>query len=69
MRITYDETEAHGFSAYVANFGRYNEAYGAVGAVVVLLLWFWLSAFLVLLGAELDAEIERRSMTNADAAT
>jgi len=38
-----------------------------VGAVVVLLLW--ISAFLVLLGAELDAEIERRSMTNADAAT
>ncbi|MGB8222355.1 MAG: YihY/virulence factor BrkB family protein [Polyangiales bacterium] len=58
-----------GFSAYVANFGRYNEAYGAVGAVVVLLLWFWISAFVVLLGAELDAEIERRSMTNADAAT
>jgi membrane protein len=40
-----------------------------VDAVVVLLLWFWISAFVVLLGAELDAEIERRSMTNADAAT
>lgn len=53
-----------GFSAYVANFGRYNEAYGAVGAFVVLLLWFWLSAFVVLLGAELDSEIERRAAMN-----
>ncbi len=53
-----------GFSAYVSNFGRYNEAYGAVGAVVVLLLWFWISAFVVLLGAELDAEIERQTGNN-----
>lgn len=52
------------FSAYVANFGRYDETYGAVGAAVVLLLWFWISAFVVIVGAELDAEIEHQ--TNED---
>jgi len=55
------------FSAYVANFGRYDQAYGAVGAVVVLLLWFWISAFVVIVGAVLDAEIEHQ--TNEDSTT
>src|SRR5690606_7326244 len=46
------------FSFYVANFGSYNQTYGALGAVVVLLLWFWLSAYVVLLGAEISSEAE-----------
>src|SRR5690606_9705218 len=43
------------FSFYVANFGSYNKTYGSLGAIVILMLWFWVSAFVVLLGAELDA--------------
>lgn len=49
------------FSIYVRNFGSYNETYGSLGAVVILLMWFWLSAFIVLLGAELNCEIERQT--------
>lgn len=50
-----------GFSLYVSQFGSYNETYGSVGAVVVLLLWFNLSSYVVLLGAELNAEIEHQT--------
>ncbi|MEC9483673.1 MAG: YihY/virulence factor BrkB family protein [Halomonas sp.] len=50
-----------GFSIYVRNFGSYNETYGSLGAVVILLMWFWLSAFIVLLGAELNSELERQT--------
>lgn len=50
-----------GFSIYVANFGNYNEAYGSVGAVVVLLLWLNLTAYAILLGAELNAEMEHQT--------
>jgi membrane protein len=48
------------FSFYVSQFGSYNKAWGALGAVVVLLTWLWLSALALLLGAEIDAEAERR---------
>jgi membrane protein len=47
-----------GFSAYVENFASYNETYGSLGGVVVLLMWFYLTAFAILLGAEINAEIE-----------
>ncbi|WP_457807620.1 YihY/virulence factor BrkB family protein [Kushneria sp. EE4] len=50
-----------GFSIYVRNFGNYNQTYGTIGAVMVLLLWFWLSAFIVLLGAALNCELERQT--------
>ncbi|HZA80714.1 MAG TPA: YihY/virulence factor BrkB family protein [Actinomycetes bacterium] len=50
-----------GFSWYVDNFGKYNQTYGALAAVIILLLWLFLSAFVVLLGAELDAESERQT--------
>jgi membrane protein len=50
-----------GFSWYVDNFGKYNQTYGALAAVIILLLWLFLSAFAVLLGAELDAETERQT--------
>lgn len=43
-----------GFSVYVSSYGSYNATYGALGAAVVLLLWFWLTALSVVLGAELN---------------
>ncbi|HLH49341.1 MAG TPA: YihY/virulence factor BrkB family protein, partial [Roseiarcus sp.] len=46
------------FSVYVSRFGSYDKTYGSLAAPVVLLLWFWLSALVVLLGAEIDAEME-----------
>jgi len=50
-----------GFAWYVANFGSYDKTYGSVGAIIVLLLWFYLSTFIVLIGAELNAEIEHQT--------
>lgn len=49
------------FSLYVTNFGSYNETYGAMGAVIIMLTWFLLSAYAVLIGAELNAELERQT--------
>jgi membrane protein len=49
------------FSWYVSNFGSYNETYGSIAAVVVLMLWFWVSALIVLLGAEWNAETEHQT--------
>jgi membrane protein len=51
----------YGFAFYVTNFGSYNETFGTLGGVIVLLLWMWLSAFIVLLGAEFDAEMEAQT--------
>lgn len=50
-----------GFSLYVANFGSYNATYGALGAVVVFLLWLYLLAYLLCVGAELNAELEKQT--------
>jgi len=49
------------FSAYVRNFGSYTETYGALAGVVILMTWLWLSAFIVLLGAELNAALEHQT--------
>jgi uncharacterized BrkB/YihY/UPF0761 family membrane protein len=49
-----------GFSWYVSAFNSYDKVYGSIGAVVVLLFWFWITAFSGILGAELDNVIERR---------
>ncbi|MFA5592537.1 MAG: YihY/virulence factor BrkB family protein [Micavibrio sp.] len=48
------------FSLFVSNFGRYNETYGSLGAVAVLLLWFWLNALTILFGAEVNASFRQR---------
>ena len=50
-----------GFGWYAASLGNYNATYGSLGGVVVLLLWLWLSAYVLLLGAELNAELERQT--------
>ncbi len=52
------------FSIYVGKFGSYEATYGALGAVVVLLLWLWVSALVLLVGAEIDGELDQRA-TNA----
>jgi membrane protein len=49
------------FSVYVGQFASYNKTYGSLGAVAVLLMWLYLSAFAVLLGAQLNAEMERQT--------
>lgn len=48
-----------GFSFYVSRFGSYDETYGAIAGVIVLLLWIWLANLSLLFGAEFDAELER----------
>jgi membrane protein len=49
------------FSWYLASFANYNATYGSLGAVVGLMIWLWISTILVLLGAELNAEIEHQT--------
>jgi membrane protein len=49
------------FSAYVANFGRFDKTYGPLGAVIGFMTWTWISSLVVLLGAELNAEIEHQT--------
>jgi membrane protein len=48
------------FSYYVAKFNSYDKTYGSIGAVIVLLMWFYVSAYTALMGALLDADLERR---------
>ena len=48
-----------GFSYYVANFSSYDKTYGSFGTVVVLMMWLYLSSYIVLAGAELNSEIEQ----------
>ncbi len=47
------------FGVYVANFGAYNKTYGTLGGVILFLTWLWISNLAILLGAELNAEVER----------
>lgn len=48
------------FSWYVANFNSYNEIYGSLGAVIAFMVWMWISTTIILLGAELNSELERQ---------
>jgi len=47
------------FGFYVGNFGNYNKTYGALGSVIIMLLWLWILNMSLLFGAEFDAEVER----------
>ncbi|WP_174280365.1 YihY/virulence factor BrkB family protein, partial [Sphingomonas bacterium] len=57
-----------GFGLYVSTFGNYNATYGSLGAIVVLLTWLYLSSYLLLFGAELNAELEHRAAPTPPAA-
>lgn len=56
-----------GFGTYVANFGSYDATYGSLGAVVVLLTWLYLSAYILIMGAELNAELEHQTAVDTTA--
>lgn len=56
-----------GFQFYVANFGRYSVTYGSIGAIIVLLLYIFLSGMILLFGGELNAELERSAPRRGDA--
>jgi membrane protein len=49
------------FSFYVANFGNYNKTYGTLGAAIGFMTWIWISTMVVLMGAELNAELEQQT--------
>jgi membrane protein len=53
------------FAFYVASFASYNKTYGALGGVIVFLVWLWITNIAILLGAELDAELERERQIEA----
>lgn len=55
-----------GFGFYVDNFGQYDRTYGSIGAVIVLLTWLYLSALTILVGGEINAEIENASALGKD---
>jgi membrane protein len=55
------------FSWYVANFGSYDKTYGSLGAAVGFMTWIWLSAIVVLVGAEMDAELEHQTARDSTA--
>ncbi|WP_246774069.1 YihY/virulence factor BrkB family protein [Bradyrhizobium diazoefficiens] len=50
------------FSWYAASFGKFNETYGSLGAAIGFMTWLWISAIVILLGAELDAEMEHQTV-------
>lgn len=52
------------FSWYVSSFGNYNETYGSLGAVIGFMTWIWISTTIVLLGAELNAEMEHQTVAD-----
>jgi membrane protein len=54
------------FTWYVAEFNSYNRIYGSLGAVVGFMTWIWLSVVIVLIGAELDAAIEKQTSRESD---
>jgi len=57
------------FSIYVSKVGNYDRTYGSLGAVIILMLWLYLSAYVTLIGAELNAEVDRQAALKASAST
>jgi membrane protein len=55
-----------GFKLYVAKFGSYNATYGTIGGIIILLTWFYVSSLAILVGAEMNAEIEHASPYGKD---
>jgi membrane protein len=55
-----------GFAFYVNNFGSYNATYGSIGAVIVLLTWMYVTGLFILIGGEINAEIEHAAPTGKD---
>jgi len=53
------------FSLYVSNMGSYNETYGSLGTAIILLLWLFLTSFVVLLGAEINSQIEHHTLVDS----
>ncbi len=58
-----------GFSWYVSHFGNYNKTYGSLGAIIGFMTWIWLSSTVVLLGAQLNAEMEAQTARDTTVAT
>ncbi len=56
---------SYGFSKFVSEFGNYNATYGSLSAVVILLVWLWLTANVIIFGAELNAELERQTIADS----
>ena len=56
------------FSYYVRYFGSYNEIYGSIGAVIAMLVWLWITSFLVLFGGALNAALEAQALPDAERA-
>ncbi len=56
-----------GFSYYVSHFGNYNKTYGSLGAAIGFLTWIWISSMVVLIGAEVDAEMEHQTARDTTA--
>jgi membrane protein len=54
-------------SWYLSNFANYNATYGSLGAAIGLMMWMWMSAIIVLCGAELNSEIEHRTAQDSTA--
>src|SRR5713226_1672731 len=55
------------FSWYAANFGSYNKTYGSLGAVIAFMTWIWLSTIVILVGATIDAAMERQTVRDGTA--
>ncbi|HCY29385.1 MAG TPA: hypothetical protein DHV00_13465, partial [Alteromonas macleodii] len=55
---------SYGFSIYLNEFGSYNKTYGSVGGIIILLMWLYLTAYIILIGAEVNSSIELQ--TTAD---
>jgi len=57
-------TISFGFSKFVQAFGRYNEVFGGLASVIILLIWLWLTAMVIIIGAEINSELERQTIAD-----